>query len=313
MKKLLIYVFAVLLALVIIDMAYGFFMDYLSGRRYLTAIVHTEGANEGLAIFGSSRANHHYDSQLLADSLHLTTYNYGIEGQNIFADEAVLVMLLKHAERKPTAALLDLSEPDICDVPGWNADHLNMLYPYADEPAVDSIFSCVLDPRELFFVRYSQLYRHNSRVVEYAKPQEKPAEARIEGWQLSTPPTQRRADGYSPLQGKWSGEPVAETPAYVVSEQKVASLERFIQRCSQNGISLVMITSPNYKRLPKEQTWVKEVKRLAQEYHIPYLYFEQEEEYLNHPEWFNEPYHLNATGANIYTRKVIASLKELGY
>lgn len=294
MKKFLSYVCLTLLAVVVIDVLYGFAMGLLSGNRYLSSIDHIKEAHEDIAIIGSSRANHHYDPQLLSDSLHLTAYNYGIEGLNIFADKAVLSMLMSQAEKKPQMIILDLSESDICDVQGWNADHLSLLYPYDDVPAVDSVLADVIDPRELFFVRYSKLYRHNSNIVDYLKPKSS------KGLRLE--------NGFTPLQGKWSGEPSEPTTSYPLSSQKMDYLEQFISVCADNGVLLVLSTSPCYNRLPKERNWIKAIEKVAQQHHLLFLYHEQDAEFLAHPEWFNEPYHLNAEGAENFTRKIIPEL-----
>ena len=294
MKRFLSYVCITLLALVIIDVLYGFAMEKLSGNRYVSSIDHIREAHEDIAIIGSSRANHHYDPQLLSDSLNLTAYNYGIEGLNIFADKAVLSMLINQSEKKPQMVILDLSESDICDVQGWNTEHLSLLYPYADVSAVDSLFADVIDPREYFLVRYSKLYRHNSNILDYLKPK------RAKG--------QRHENGFTPLEGTWSGEPSVPTSSYDVSPQKLDYLERCIKLCADNDVLLVLSTSPNYNRLPKERNWIMAIEKVAHEHHLTYLYHEQDAEFLSHPDWFNEPYHLNAEGAEIFTRKIIPEL-----
>ena len=294
MKRFLSYVCITLLALVIIDVLYGFAMEKLSGNRYISSIDHIREAHEDIAIIGSSRANHHYDPQLLSDSLNLTAYNYGIEGLNIFADEAVLSMLINQSEKKPQMVILDLSESDICDVQGWNTEHLSLLYPYADVSAVDSLFADVIDPREYFLVRYSKLYRHNSNILDYLKPK------RAKG--------QRLENGFTPLEGTWSGEPSEPTTGYDVSPQKLDYLERCIKLCADNDVLLVLSTSPCYYRLEKERNWILAIEKVANEHHLTYLYHEQDAEFLSHPDWFNEPYHLNAEGAEIFTRKIIPEL-----
>lgn len=294
MKKFLSYIGLTLLAVILLDVLYGLAMEHLSGDRNIEAVDHITEATEDIAIIGSSRASHHYDPQLLSKGLNMTAYNYGIEGLNIFADKAILATLLTKAERRPALVILDLSESDVCDVPGWNADHLSLLYPYVELPTVDSVLAEVTDPRELFFVRYSKLYRYNSRILDYLKP--------------APSAGQRQGNGYLPLQGRWSEAPKEEKSAYAVSPQKMDFLEQFIRLCNDNGVVLVLATSPNYKRLPKEQPWVTAIKKMAQQHQIPYLYHEQDAEFLAHAEWFNEPYHLNAEGAAAYTRKIIPEL-----
>ncbi len=297
MKKILTYACLTLLAVVIIDVLYGIAIEHMSAHHRISSVDHIQEATEDIAIIGSSRANHHYDPQVFSDSLQLTAYNYGIEALNIFADQAVLAMLLTQSERKPAMVILDLSESDISDVPGWNSDHLSLLYPYANIPAVDRMLDDVIDPRELFFVRYSKLYRYNSCIVDYLKPEKE----------------QKRKDGFSPLQGRWSGELEDEASSYEVSPQKMDYLERFIALCTHNHVLLVLSTSPNYKRLPKEQAWVTAIEQVAHQHHIPYLYHEQDAAFLAHPEWFNEPYHLNAEGAAVFTKLIIPELPSVSH
>lgn len=289
MKKFLFYTGLVLFAVTAIDVLCSLAIDGLTGKQYVAAISATEDATEEVAIIGSSRASHHYDPRILTDCLGLTAHNYGLEGQNIYADATITAMLMRHAKRKPRMVIIDLSEPDICDVPGWNTDHLDLFFPYASEPAVDSLLSDVLDPRELFFVRHSALYRHNSRLIEYIRKDT------------------TRTDGFSPLQGQWDAPPedVKQGQPYRVDPRKVEYLEKAIKTCTANGADIVLAISPNYRRLPKEQLWVKTVEEVARRHNTPFLYFEQDEQFLAHPEWFREPYHLNATGAAVFTRKLV--------
>ncbi len=292
MKKFLLYICLILLGVVIADKLFSLAVDAITHKHYVAPLAHTEGACEDIAIIGSSRASHHYDPQIIADSLGMTAYNYGIEGLNIYADHVLLSMLLDKAAKKPQMVILDLSESDICDVPGWNTEHISMLFPYAGEPAVDSVLADVLDPREYAMVRVSALYRHNSRLIDYLKDH-----------------TPKGNNGMTALEGVWSGLPREEMQqSYQVSPSKLAYLEKFVSLCQDNGIRLVLATSPNYKRLPPKQQWVEETRRIAKAHSVEYLYHEQDEDFLHHPEWFNEPYHLNATGAAIYTKRIIPSL-----
>lgn len=87
MKKFIILLFALFAILAGIDIATGLVFDKLtlSAKRGYT------GRNEFIAdklhdpvlVFGSSRSVHHYDPQVLADSLGVPCYNCGQDGMGI--------------------------------------------------------------------------------------------------------------------------------------------------------------------------------------------------------------------------------------
>jgi hypothetical protein len=300
MKKFLLYVCLTLLAVIVADRLFSLVVDGLTGKHYVAAISRTEGADDEIAIIGSSRASHHYDPQIIADSLGMTVHNYGIEGTNIYTDVAVLSMLLNHAAQKPKMVILDLSESDVCDVPQWNAEHLSYLFPYVDEPVIDSLLADVLDPREHAVVRLSALYRHNSRFLDYLKSFLT---------SNSSPRFSAGSNGMNALNCKWEGSLLRnDQPSYDICVEKMRHLEQFIQLCKSGGIDLVVATSPYYKQLPATQHWVEEIRNITREHNVTYLYYEQDADFLSHPDWFNEPYHLNATGAAAYTKKIIPQL-----
>ena len=58
-----------------------------------------------ILIFGSSRANHHYDSKLFEESTGQYTYNTGRDGNFIFYQTALLKSILKRY--KPKQIILD--------------------------------------------------------------------------------------------------------------------------------------------------------------------------------------------------------------
>lgn len=300
MKKFLLYVLLTILDLVATDRLFSVAVDSLTGKHYVAALSRAEGADDVIAIIGSSRASHHYDPQIIADSLGVKVYNYGIEGTNIYTDVAVLSMLLNHAAQKPQIVILDLSESDVCDVPQWNTEHLDYLFPYIDEPVIDSLLAEILDPRELAAVHLSALYRHNSRLLDYVK------------YALSNNNSKCNSVGFNGMNAlscKWEGQPQRSIqPSYDICQTKMKYLERFMQLCQTNGIDLVVATSPYYKQLPDKQHWVEEIKNMANKHAVTYLYHEQDADFLSHPDWFNEPYHLNAQGAAVYTKKIIPQL-----
>ena len=83
-----------LITLIILDQLFGNLLRILyfkqnHGAEYKTTYTF-EKVNSDILIIGSSRAEHHYDSQIFEDSLNMSCYNSGEGGKFIFYYDAVL-------------------------------------------------------------------------------------------------------------------------------------------------------------------------------------------------------------------------------
>lgn len=295
MRKFLLYICITIAGLAVSDRLVGLVICSMTGGFYAAPVERAKESQAQVAIIGASRASHHYDPQILDDSIHMTACNYGVEAMNIYGHYAMLSLLFDHGAI-PHLVIVDLSESDVCDVTGWNTERLNYLYPYVEEHAVDAMLADIIEPCEMFFVRHSVLYRHNSRLVDYAK------------WLLLDFDLYA-SNGYTPMKGVWKGKPKEDLQQkYAISPQKLSYLERLIRLCEEHDVRLVLSISPNYKILPKHQRWVEAVGQMARKHGATFINNEQDNDFLAHPEWFNDPYHLNETGAEIFTIKFIRQL-----
>lgn len=300
MKKTIKYLLLVILGLGAIDLATTQVVEKLMKNRYDTTIYSTYSTHPEIAIFGASRAVHHYIPSIISDSLHLTAYNYGIDGQNIYMHYLLLKMLIENTPQKPKIVLLELSAIDVNNTVNYNEEKLNLLYPYfSTEKPVRDLLSDVMDPKEFYIVNYSGLYRHNSNYISYVK------------WMIKGFPN-TYSDGYIPLTNRWN-KPIEfeQEQGNSLYPKKIAYIYNFIELCGQEGIQLFFAVSPNYKILPERQGWLEEVKRISEEKKIPLLYHESDSLFLAHKEWFNEPFHLNDEGAQIYSKIICSELKSL--
>ena len=91
---------------------------------------------------------------------------------------------------------------------------------------------------------------------------------------------------------------------------KIRYLVKFIETCRQNSLPLVFSVSPNYKKLSNEK-WKEEVREISIKYEIPLIDNEQDTVFINHQELFNEPFHLNEKGANMYSAKFSSQLRAI--
>lgn len=300
MNKLIFvkYIIIVLFGVLISDIAISFVLETLMNKRYNEQIYSTYNLSADIAILGASRASHHYIPKVFEDSLHLKTRNLGIDGKNIFTQYIVLRSIVEHSQHKPKMVILELSAIDINDTPKWNTENLNILFPYfRSESYVRDLLKDVLPTGEFYSLIISGLYRHNSNILTYSK-------LLLQGFSIKN-------DGYIPLYREWN-KPIKyeEEHGLSIHPKKVEYIEKFISLCKQEDIKLIFVVSPNYKLLPN-QVWVKTVKAIALGNNIPFLYHEKDSLFHSHPEWFNEPFHLNDVGAHIYSDLIANEIRQL--
>ena len=300
MKTFFKYLSIVSVALILCDTLLSLVVENIEDHRFsppLYSVCHTSAE---IAIMGSSRAAHHYVPQIISDSLHSSAHNYGIGGQNIFIHYLMLEMLLEKATVKPKIIILELGATDVYDTPQWNEETLNIAYPYYHrERCVRELLTHVLDPKETFFVKHSALYRHNSNYIPYLR-------------QMITGFHKTPSHGYLPLFNQWNDTVnYAQETNTAIHPLKIKYIHKYVQLCKKNGINLIFAVSPYYKKLPPKQKWVAEIQRIAHNSHIPFLYHEKDTIFLQHREWFNDPYHLNHKGANIYTKMLCTEIAKL--
>ena len=87
-KKVLIGLVSIIVLLVVADWAVGTWSEkmYYSSKygMYKRQIYVMKEAKEDILIMGSSRAAHHYVPQIIEDSLGMTCYNAGSDGECIY-------------------------------------------------------------------------------------------------------------------------------------------------------------------------------------------------------------------------------------
>ena len=296
MKKFLLYILFVLLGVGVIDILFSFGIEKMLRTWNTLTISTTHYASPDIAIFGASRAHHHYNPHIIGDSLNCSVYVYAKDGMNIYYHYTMLCALLEHAEQKPGVVIFEMSEIDVDDTPGHNTEILHFLYPYYyNELAAKHVVSDLLDREELFLVRISGLYRSNSKLLSYAKS----------AFRKKLDPNY----GYAPLYNVWA-EPIEEHEEYKehVDRKKMEYVNKVIEICKNNNIKLVLVNSPNFAIIHANK-WENEIRDLAQRSEIEFLNYGQDSTFMQHNEWFQDWDHLNTVGADIYSRIITEDIK----
>lgn len=260
-----------------------------------------EGCDEQLLIFGYSRAQHHYAPEILSEATGMSVYNFGTGGQNIYYHYALLNAVLAH--HTPETVILELGHIDYMQTPSrFDRDKLGKLAPlYYRNDSVASVIR-LRGPEERYKFALSHLYAYNSTAwdILYGK---------------LSPDSDNSAfghNGYVPIDGLYDGALKEETNDYTLFDaSKIACLERFIERCREREIDLIIAISPAYHIRTGDRV-ERIAERIYSRYGIEILDCEQLLARLEYADCFKDELHMNRKGAEFYTRLIARRLKQSG-
>lgn len=250
---------------------------------------------DSLLVFGSSRAIHHYDPRILADTLGVGAYNCGADGSGIILAYMQLTNVL--ARYTPSIVIYDLygqydfmKEPDNSKYLLWE----RYFYGNGNE-ALDSVFHTI-DRNEKWKMR-SAAYRYNSRFLQLISDNYKPRQNDINGYR---PQGDMPVDFVKP--NPW---PTAE-----IDDVKLEYIRRFAEKCQARGVKLIVAISPYYFPTADEQL-PSAVCEIFDVYDVSVLDHSEDRDFVGKRCYFSDTNHLNASGAEAYTRKIASEVKRI--
>lgn len=293
MKKYIRNILLFFVAIVVIDLLFGVVCQYLNdhskGGGIKSRYYVCKESNEDVLIFGSSRAKHHYVPDIIEDSLSMTCYNTGEDGNGIIMCYGFLKMITRRYT--PKVIIYDISGFDIFQ--DDNVKYLNLIKPYYYEPGIDSIFWKVTPMTRLMML--SNLYRYNTTCL------------RVLGNYLH--PMDNYPKGYSAQYKTMDYEPeIKKDDIKAVDDLKLYYFEEFIKLAKEKGIHLICCVSPSY-RAPMSDEKYKIIEKFCEHYDVAYLYYGAEESISNQKKFFQDRTHMNDHGARIYTSKLMSTIK----
>lgn len=298
MKKFLIKIALLFVILAIGDMAIGLGMKYVyenvksGGQRRNNFIVNELDAD--IVIFGSSRALHHYNSRLIEDSLGMTCYNCGQDGNGILLDYGRLLLMGKRYT--PKYVVVDIT-PGYDLTKSKNGFDMGWLRPYFDEKGIQALFSDV-DAKEKYKM-LSSAYRYNSFFI-----------MRLASF-LSGRVDKDENNGFAPLRPRTGHMRVdqSELPPVEYDSLKLDYLEKFINLSA--GSRLLFVVSPVWQdRKARIEEEIKPLKAMCLQKGIPLIDFTNHPSYLYNDSLFNDGSHLNSKGADEFSRAIVQILRK---
>lgn len=293
MKKYLIKIVLFFVAVAVIDILFGIVCQYMNdhskGGGVKSRYYVCKESDEDVLVFGSSRAKHHYVPDVIEDSLCMTCYNTGEDGNGIILCYGFLKMITQRYS--PKLIIYDVTGFDIYE--DDNMKYLDLMKPYYYENGIDSIFWSVEPKTRIMML--SNLYRYNTTCL------------RVIGNYIH--PMSNYPKGYSALHKTMDYEPeVKEEKTKTVDSLKIHYFERFIHLTQNKGISLVCCISPSYKASTDDNRF-QPVKQLCEQYNVPFYYYGAMSDISNTKTYFQDRTHLNDKGASLYTGVLMSKIK----
>lgn len=301
MKKFLLKTALFFALLFAIDRVAGYVFSYMSKHSEGGYVKHhnyiTDGVHEDLLIFGSSRAIHHYNPQIIGDSLDLSCYNCGQDGNGVLLYYGWWQIIKEH--HRPKAVICDVTPSFDLYVGEDNHKYLGWLKELYERANVSDIFEDV-DKTEKYKMM-SRMYRYNSKFHQIVAD-------------FVYPLYVVEANGFLPLQGEVDTMRIRKEKTGEAVEQvrfdplKIAYLNKFVD--AADGVKLIFVVSPMWYGMNAEN--LRPIKDICRERHIPFLDFSNAPKYVHNNEYFKDGTHLNARGADEFTRDLVVELKKRG-
>lgn len=240
-------------------------------------------------ILGPSTAYHHYDCKIIENSLGMTCYNAGRDGQNIIYDAMVLEGFLTRCT--PKLVVVDVTHSTLSDTWMSSLNDFNCYYGFLKP--IDDIIDSISSPLDRI-KRWSNIYRYN-------KTWEWLLNARIAK-------TAEDLDGYRPLEVKEIKGLKATngTDHFTMDNKCLFYLNKIIDICIKKQIGALFVVSPSL--IVDEGNFIDDVTEVLQKKNLQLLNWNGDSTYINHPELFYDKTHLNAKGAEVFTRDFITHL-----
>lgn len=285
MKKYLIKIILFFVAVVVVDILFGvacqYMNDHSKGGGVKSRYYVCKESTEDVLVFGSSRAKHHYVPDIIEDSLGMTCYNTGEDGNGIILCYGFLKMIT--ARYSPKLIIYDVTGFDMYE--DDNMKYLDLMKPYYYEKGIDSIFWSVEPKTRVMML--SNLYRYNTTCL------------RVIGNYIH--PMTNYPKGYSPLHKIMDYEPEnKEETIKAIDTLKIHYFEKFIRLSQNKGIYLICCVSPSYAA-PSDDSKFESIKQLCMQCQVPFLYYGAEPVITKNKAFFQDRNHMNDEGARLYT------------
>ena len=297
MKQFLLRVCLFMTIILIVDVLSGFLFSYLrihaKGGSTANCEYIANGSSEEVIILGSSRATHHYIPAIISDSLGLSCYNCGEEGNGIVLAYGRYKMIT--SRYCPKLIIYEVSPEYDCLEAETNIKYLEYLKPYYKKEPIKAIVND-FGGEYISLKMFSNMYQNSSRLLPNV---------------FDNIVFRDNMDGYSPLYGKISFLPKPiEKIDMSIDSKKLGYLESLIRDANDKNISICFVVSPQYCIEEFDEEKYDPIIQLCNAYNLPFLNYSSISGLSDNSSYFQDILHMNNDGAIVYTKLFVNMIKD---
>lgn len=260
-----------------------------------------EKAESEIDIIGASDASHSYISQMIEDSLYLSTFNYGKDGCFFIYQNCLINMMLE--KHLPKIILWEIGKDCLSTTPAKKVTEWQSIcdfYPYYDK----NVFCNQLIDHKGTLQRWymlSNLYRYNSKALTILEP-------------FIVTETVPDTKGYLAIANTGYNYPEFNTSETKdnLDTWKVELLKSTLDFCKAKDVTVIFCFSPYFGNLGYDKTLqYKELMTIAENYGVDAIDYSSNPLFMSDATLFKDPRHLNDKGAHLYMEHFIPDLKIL--
>ncbi len=261
--------------------------------------------NSDIIINGSSRAWVHINPTIIIDSLHISAYNIGIDGHNFWLQNLRHTLLLqKNTKPKLIIHSLDIFTLDKReDLYNPNQFLPYMLWNSAIKAATSSYKGYNIFDYQLPLVRYFGKWEAIEIALKMFKNPPNAASLRTKGFQGQdiewTDEFEKAKTKMSSLEAK-------------MDSATIALFEQYLINCKAANIKVVLVYSPEYiegqKFVSNRGKVIATYENLSKKFNIPFYDYSNDAISFDKKYFYNAS-HMNSKGANLFTSKLVDTLK----
>lgn len=298
MKKFVLKVLLFFTCVVVMDFAFGRFFSYMRAHAKGGSTANCEyianRCQDDIIILGSSRATHHYVPQIIEDSLGMSCYNCGEEGNGIVLAYGRFKQIV--SRHRPNLVVYEVTpgydysylEPDV--------KYLGYLKPYYGQSFIRDIVND-FGGSLISIKMLSKMYQNSDRLLPNL---------------VDNIILRDNFKGYEPLYGLKS-TPIQlqkDTKISMWDSHKLQYLERLISDAGKYGIPICFVVSPRCEQ-GNDMTQFSPAISLCNKYNVPFINLKNCKGIFDQPSLFQDDYHLNNDGAVQYSSLFVEEIKRI--
>jgi len=251
-------------------------------------------ADEDVLVFGSSRAIHHYNPKIIADSLGMTCYNCGQDGNGSILNYGRLQLI--YQRYCPQIIIYDVMPKYDLLAGEDNRRFLGWLRAYYNRPGIADIFKDIDSTEKYKMLSY--MYRYNTKFIQIVSD-------------YISPKWCEEYQGYRPLNKEMDIMKIRtngkNTKILEFDEVKTGYLKRFIELSLSHDVKVVVVISPIYMGMDVKE--LSPIVEYCNENDVLLIDYSNHPKYLYNNQYFCDGGHMNAKGADEFSKDLTKEIK----